>query len=125
MLETIDSGRCHLGSKDPLPTALAKGMTMETLRARHWKFTQEHRASDLYLDIMDIYRDFILKQSSLKVRNCICVGLGSLSGRNVFEGFDQSGQSLSQLVALESMLGFLSELLSVKSIRPRHHWRFQ
>ena len=98
---------------------------METLRARHWKFTQEHEASDLYLDIMDIFRDFILKQSSLEVRNCICVGLGSLSGRDVFEEFDQSGQSLSQLVAFESMIGLLSKLLSMRSIRPRRHWRFQ
>ncbi|KAG7005888.1 zinc/cadmium resistance protein [Physcia stellaris] len=69
LLESIDSGRCHLGFKNPLPTPLAEGTTMETLRARHWEFTQEHEASDLYLDIMDIFRDFILKQSSLEVRN--------------------------------------------------------
>ena len=98
---------------------------METLRARHWEFTQEHEASDLYLDIMDIFRDFILKQSSLEVRNCICVGLGSLSGKTVVKGFDQSGESLSQLVAFETMIGFLSKLLSMGSIRPCRHWRFQ
>lgn len=95
---------------------------METLRARHWKLTQEHKASDLYLDITGMFRDFILKQPSLEVTNCICLGLGSLSGKDMYDSDDQSGQSLSQLVAFEGMIDLLSELLFIEQSMPGRHW---
>ena len=82
---------------------------MDTLTTQYEQVTRELEALQEYLDLSTIFQETILEQSSLKVTNCICLALGTISGRSQAAEPEDLQRSMSQLVFFERIVELLSE----------------
>lgn len=55
------------------------GTTLHTLRAEHAKLTKGYRASATHENMSAFFANVLLKQETLKISSCLCLGLGSIS----------------------------------------------
>lgn len=89
----------------------APGTSIDTLLAKHERFTEAWKASEAYRELHEFFTDVLLKINTFQIKSCMCLCLGSITaGRPCLEDFDvPCTNSLSQLVAFESWVELLSE----------------
>ena len=87
---------------DWTPHPPRKGMDLEMLSKRYEMWTRIWRFSAAYRDIATF-----LRSNEIDVTACMCLCLGTLSGRSWTTRFNSCDVAMSQLVAFESMVGLL------------------
>lgn len=91
------------------------GMSIDTLLAKHEKFTKAWKASDAHRELHDFFNNVLLNINTFQIKSCMCLCLGSITAAWAHvEGWVNPGvNSLSQLVALESWIELLSEFFTL------------
>lgn len=93
------------------------GTTMNTLLAKHEKFTKVWKASETYRELHEFLTEVLCNIDKFQIKSCMCLCLGSLTADwprvggwdREEEWGDSYTTSLSQLVAFESWIELLSE----------------
>ena len=92
--------------KRPWPQPIAEGVSLESLVAKHQKYTDAWTASSGYSACREMLTNTVLKQANIQITQCICLCLYSLSADD--SAPKHYNRSMSQLVALESWVDVLS-----------------
>ena len=95
-------------------SSIAEGVSLESLIAKHQKYTDTWRSSSGYSACHELLTNTVLKQESIQITQCMCLCLGSLSGQvgMICLGENYS-RSMSQLVAFEGWVELLSMCLNL------------
>lgn len=95
--------------EEPSPESLTAAVSMESLIAKHQKYTDAWRSSSGFSACHELLTNTVLKQENIRVTQCMCLGLDTLSGRQMVpQGKKKYSRPMSQLVAFEGWVELLS-----------------
>ena len=83
------------------------GVTFEILALRHERLTKAWKASKQYRDLVTFFTETILPNDNIKIDICVCLALGTLSGKGWTTTYRAYDHSMSQLVAFQSLVEIL------------------
>ena len=98
--------RSYQKTPDWTPHLPREGMSLELLSRNHKTWTEKWKKSAEYRDIVTFFES-VFDNDSIDITVCMCLCLGTLSGRSWTTAFDSCDAAMSQPVALESMVELL------------------
>ena len=99
-----DPDHCH-----SYPEPIAEGVSLESLIAKHRKYTDRWTGSSGYFACRELLTNTVLKQTNIQITQCMSLCLSSLSAeRDPDLGGTKYSRPISQLVAFESWVDLLS-----------------
>ena len=106
------------GGWDKMVVPVDENMTVEKLSEKHERMKKDWEASNHHRTLVELFENTVLKQESLNITTCMCLGLGSMNSADQRHR-DQVGcdRSMEQLICFESWISLLGEPLRRKHIR--------
>lgn len=102
-LASLSAGEPFLGPP------VAEGVCLDSLIAKHQKYTDAWRTSSAYSACRELLINTVLMRKNIRITQCMCLCLGSLSTQQtVGRGKKKYSHSMSQLVAFEGWVESLS-----------------
>ena len=101
------------------PTKVTKGLCIQKVDEKCKRYTRKWKESDCYTKLNHFLHQVVLASNGVIITNCVCLGLGSLTGTH--SGVGENVDSWYQLVTLVSILETLRREYSHAANRSSSH----